>query len=156
MESEKKVVPLEDIKEEIEEFDEEFPLRDTKGRDTGAVVSIHFRTPSADKGKTFANKRQGEITSKGRIKKLPNDLEVAISALKACIPAVHQWPEQRIWSLIRLTGGLINSSGLVQFCYDLLGLERDDDGDLIITEGPTADDYPSSSSPTSDDGSAQS
>lgn len=154
--AEKKVVPLEEIDEGIEEFDEEFPLRDQKGQEIGAVVSIHFRTPSADKGKTFAAKRQGEITSKGRIKKLPNDLEVAMSALNACIPAVNQWPEARVWSLIRRTGGLINSAGLVQFCYDLLGLERDDEGDIIITEGPTAQDYPSSSSPTSGDDSAQS
>ena len=150
-----KVFNLDDIEEDIEEFEEEFSLRDQKGRETGDKVKILFRTPSADKGKSFAAKRQGEITDRGRIKKLPNDLEVAISALKACIPAVNQWPEKRIWTLIRRTGGLVNKSGVVQFCYDLLGLERDDDGEIIISEGPTDEDYPSSSSPTSEDASAQ-
>ena len=62
--------------------------------------------------------------------------------------------DDRLWDLIRRTGGLIDDDGLVQVCYDMLGLDRDDDDEIISGEGPTADDYPSSSSSTSEDDSA--
>ena len=152
--TDKRTLKLADIGEDIETFSREFPFRTKAGEDTNAVVDIEFMTPGIEAGKRFAEVRQGKITSKGRLKKLPNDLETGLAAVKACVPDLRVWSDQKLWSLIQRTGGLVSDAGLVQFCYELLGIEREDEVD-VGEEGPTANDFPSSSSSTSEDGSAQ-
>ena len=152
--TDKRTLTLADIEEDIETFSREFPFRTKAGEDSDATVAIEFMTPDIESGKRFAEVRQGTITSKGRLKKLPNDLETGMSAVKACVPDLRVWPDQKLWSLIQRTGGLVSEAGLVQFCYELLGIEREDDVD-VGEEGPTAEDFPSSSSSTSEDDSAR-
>lgn len=155
MTDERATLTLADIGEEVEEFTKEFKYSEVGKEDSDATIKVRIRVPNVDEGEKFAETRQGEITSKGRIKNLPHDLKLAIDAVKTCVPDVRQWQRDRIWRLIRATGGLVSDESLVQTCYDLLGLERDNDEELINREGPTAQDFPSSSSSTSDDDSTQ-
>ena len=85
------ILSLDEIGEEPEEFAREFPLRTLDGQETGKFVEVHLRAPSVSEAKAFTKKRQGVITSKGRLKKAPNEIEIAIEAIKACVPHLRKW-----------------------------------------------------------------
>lgn len=146
---------IDGLDDDAVEFDKDFDLWSKDGkRKVGGKVMLKFRTPTVDECEEFSDKRQGQYTNKGRLKKLPNDLSLGVAAVNACVPAIRQWRKQKLWNLIRRTGGLIDEDSLVQFCYDLLGFSREDD-EIVIGDGPTGEDYPTSSGSSSDGGDIQ-
>lgn len=119
--------PIQDLQVPAFQADGKTHMLDENGQ--RKVFLFRLNRPNAGVGKTFSAFQRGKISRKGRIVQ-PSQQEVAIRAVRACLPDVRELTTDQVLTIIIRTGGYVGDNALlVNECMRMLGQNFDDQDD---------------------------